>query len=292
MSELPPERVERIDRAQLERILQRATELQAGEHEIGEGLTQQEVIDLGKDVGIPAVYLRQAMLEQRSRSEVRTPAGVLNQVFGPAEVGAVRVARGEPATVEQALLRWMEKNELLVVLRHQPGRISWERLGGMQAALRRGMATFDSSRARFMLDKVDQVHATVTTLEPGYCHVSLSATLRETRGGYVGGAATLAGVGAVGSAVLFALSALPLVALAPLPVGLGLAWTVSRHFRPVAGRVQLGLERALDHAEGAGERPSHQLPPRGPRLIELLAGEVRRALAAPPGGAREKRRTP
>ena len=54
---------ELIDRHALERIVKRAAELQAGEREIGDGLTQGEVMALGKDVGIPERYLRQAMLE-------------------------------------------------------------------------------------------------------------------------------------------------------------------------------------------------------------------------------------
>ena len=59
---------ELIDRKALERIVRRAAELQAGSQEIGEGLTSQEVLALGKDVGIPEGYLRQAMLEEQTRA--------------------------------------------------------------------------------------------------------------------------------------------------------------------------------------------------------------------------------
>ena len=54
----------RINREALERIMQRAAELQAGEQEVGEGLTPDEVVALGKEVGIPGKFLQQAMLEQ------------------------------------------------------------------------------------------------------------------------------------------------------------------------------------------------------------------------------------
>src|SRR5438046_1275241 len=50
-------------REALERIIQRAAELQAGEQDIGEGLTEPELLALGQDVGIPSRYLRQALLE-------------------------------------------------------------------------------------------------------------------------------------------------------------------------------------------------------------------------------------
>ena len=57
-----------IDRAALERIIQRAAELQTAEREIGEGLTTDEVLALGREVGIPGRYLQQALLEERTRS--------------------------------------------------------------------------------------------------------------------------------------------------------------------------------------------------------------------------------
>lgn len=274
-----PGRSDRIDRGQLERILQRAAELQAQERDIGEGLSSDEVLALGKEVGIPAPYLRQAILEERSRGEPPGPAGLADHLVGPGEVSAMRVVPGEPERIEAALLWWMEKQELLVLQRHQPGRLSWERMGGMQAALRRGMATFDAAHARFMLAKAETVTAFLVPLEPGYCQVTLSAVTRENRRGYLAGAVTLTGLGAAGTAVLLTLGALPLIAAAPLPVGLGLGWAVTRGYRPVVERVGLGLERALDHVEGAGIKPGHE-PPRPAGLLESIATEVRRALSA------------
>jgi len=284
-----PVPTDRIDRVALERILQRAAELQAGEHDIGEGLSPDEVLKLGAEVGIPAHYLRQAMLEEQSRAGGVEPSGTLDRAFGAGEVRAVRVVQGEVPVVERALLRWMEKNELMVIQRHQPGRITWERMGGMQAALRRGMATLEPARARWMMDRADTVSATITELEPGYCHVTLTATLRGSRGGYVGGAIASATLGAAGSGVLAVLGALWIVAAAPVAAGLTIAWAVSQRFRPVAERVRTGLERALDHLEGAAGRTP--LPPsRGPGLLEMITSEVRRALG--PGADRRRRGLP
>ena len=50
---------ELISREALERIIQRAAELQAAERDIGEGLTKDELLTLGQDVGIPTRYLQQ-----------------------------------------------------------------------------------------------------------------------------------------------------------------------------------------------------------------------------------------
>ena len=65
----------RIDRAALERIIQRAAELQTSDRDIGEELTPDQVLALGREVGIPGRYLQQALLEERTRLVAARPAG-------------------------------------------------------------------------------------------------------------------------------------------------------------------------------------------------------------------------
>lgn len=280
----------RIDRAALERILQRAAELQASERDIGEGLTAEEVLALGKDVGIPAGYLRQAMLEDRTRVTAPETHGFVDETVGPAEVSAARVVRGEPGQLERALVDWVQKNELFVIQRQQPGRITWERMGGMQAAIRRGFGTFESRRAKFMLDRAELLRGTVVSLEQGYSHVSLDASLRSVRGSLIGGAAAASVSSVAGVAVLTALHALSFIAAAPLVIGGGAAYLVLRRFRRVVERTQLGLERALDDLEAAASRPAEPSSPRGPGLLDLVTGEVRRAITT--AAQQSSRRSP
>jgi hypothetical protein len=279
-----------IDRAALDRIIQRAAELQTGEREIGDSLTPDEVMSLGKEVGIPARYLRQAMLEHQSLTPTLGGGTVVGRWVGPAEIEVQRVVQGGQQDVLRSLMAWMEKNELLVLQRQQPGWASWEPLRGMQAAIRRGTASLDTSKPKFMLSRAETVIGTVTPLEPGYCHVTLAATLRRTRAGYLGGAVTLGTVGVMATGILVALSAFPLVAVAPLLPAALASVAVLRSFRPVAARVQLGLERALDFLERGGVKPGHEAVPKSPGLLDLLAGEVRRALTTGEGHAREARR--
>ena len=82
-----------IDRPALERILQRAAELQAGERDIGHALSPEEVLALGREVGIPDRYLQQALLEERVRVDAEPP-GVWERVAGPATVVAQRAVPG------------------------------------------------------------------------------------------------------------------------------------------------------------------------------------------------------
>src|ERR1051325_11348197 len=280
MGELTPGR---IDRAALERIMQRAAELQAAEADVGEGLTREAVLALGKEVGIPGRRLQQAMREQAGAIEAPSEAGLAGRIVGPGEVGAHRVVVGDPEDAARALIGWFDKNELLVVQRQQPGRVTFEPLRGMQAAIRRGTAALDSSHPKHMLARATLVSATFTPLESGYCHVALTANLHEARGAVVGGSVAGASAGAAAAIVLSVMSPFLIVAGLPLLLGGAIGWYTLRRFRPIAERSLLGLERALDFLERGGIKPGHELPPprSGPAaLIETIAGEIRKVIAA------------
>jgi len=268
----------RIERAALERIIQRAAELQTAERDLGDSLTSEELIALGREVGIPGRYLQQALLEERTRLVNVGAAGLFERVTGPGEITAQRVVRGDPGRVEAALLQWMERNELLCVQRQQTGRITWEPIGGIQAAFRRSTAAFGGGKRPFMLSRAATVSVTVVALEPGYVHVSLMADTRKVRGEYVGAGAALAGAGVMGAAAMVALGALLPVALLPLLVALGLGYGVLRRYPPAVARIQLGLERALDFLEQGEATSRHQLPDQHAGILGLLADELRKAL--------------
>jgi len=277
VSDLP---ARRIDREALERIMQRAAELQAGEADVGEGLTSEDVLALGRDVGIPGRYLHQAMLEQATEIVAPAEAGLIGQVVGPAAVTAHRVIVGDPEDVARALIAWFEKNELLVVQRQQPGRVTWERVRGMQAAIRMGAAAFDRGHPKHMLARVTLVSATFTRLESSYCNVTLSAELKAARNSAIGGAVAGASFGGAAAVVLGVMSPFWVIAIPPLLIGGGAAWLTLRAFRPVAERALLGLERALDFLERGGVKPAHQIPPKAGGLLEVITGELRKALQA------------
>lgn len=275
MSEGPPARIER---AALERIIQRAAELQTAEREIGDSLTSDELIALGREVGIPGRYLQQALLEERTRLGSVGAAGLFERVAGPGQITAQRVVGSDPYTVEQALLRWIERNELLCVQRQQTGRITWEPIGGIQAAIRRSTAALGSGKRPFMLSRAATVSATIVPLESGYSHVTLSADTSKVRNEYLGAGAAFAGVGVAGTAVLVALGALIPLALIPLPVALGVGYGVFRRYGPAMARIHLGLERALDFLEQGTSQGARELAERSAGILGLLADEVRKAL--------------
>jgi hypothetical protein len=271
MSDLPA----RIDRAAIERVIQRAAELQTGERELGDGLTAEEVVALGKEVGIPERYLQQALLEERGRAVEPVAHGLLDRMFGVGTVTAQRVVRGDVDSAERGLIAWMGQQELLTVQRQQSGRITWEPLRGVQAAIRRSGAAF-SGRKVFMLTRARLVTAVVTALEPGFCLVALAADLHPVRGAIIGGVTALGAAAIATSAALAVMTPFWWVAVAPLPFFAGMGWGVARQFRPAVQRTLLGLERALDHLERGEVKPAHALPPRPAGLLGAVFDELRK----------------
>lgn len=273
---LPPSK---FDRAQLDRILQRAAELQAGERDPGDALSKDELIQLGRDVGIPSRHLEQAMMEEQTRSPEQALDGFWDRAAGPAAVRAMRVIRGDGAQAERILADYMEEHELLAVARQASGRIIWEPLKGFNAAMKRSKAVLGGGNKPFMLARALTVSASVTPLESGFVHVELAAELREARGQFIGGAAAFTTLGLAAGIVVGVLGA-PLLALAPIPLGLGLGWGVLRRYAPVFQRAQMGLERALDHVERGEVKPQHQIGP-GASIVGAVLDEVRKAIAGP-----------
>lgn len=263
---------ELIGREALERIVRRAAELQATERDVGEGLTEQELLDLGRDVGIPARYLRQALLEEQTRATPEPARGVVAWLAGPATVAAQRVVPGDRAQVERGLARWMEEEELLQPKRRFPDVTTWESKAGAFASIQRALG----GGRRYALAKAREVASQVIQLEPGFCHVRLQADVRNQRTERLGGAAVVAVVGAAGAAVTAIVGAPELVPFLPAAAGGGVALLIARSHRAPNERTQVALEQLLDRLERGEIRAEHRLP--GPRTGAFVrfAEELRR----------------
>lgn len=263
----------RIDRDALERIIRRAAELQANEREIGDGLTEKDLLKLGKDVGIPDQYLQQALLEERTRSTTVSETGLLAWAMGPATVAADRTINGDQHQLEGALGRWMTDEELLQVKRRYPDRTSWEAQQGMFASLKRGM-----SGRRYLLTRAHQITGQVTPVQPGRCHVALVADVSASRSQHAGGAATAVLAGVAVTAVLYVLHFALLVAAGPVVLALPVAVAVSRGHRRLVLAMQVALEQVLDILEHRETDTGPQI--RAPRASAFvrIADEIRKSL--------------
>src|SRR3954466_379988 len=107
-----------VTRGALERVLARAAELQAAsgdDSDAAESLTEEQIVELGKEVGLSSANIRQALAEERARIEPSAGAtsGIASRLFGATRVGAQRVVPGAADRVLATLDRWMQREEWL-----------------------------------------------------------------------------------------------------------------------------------------------------------------------------------
>lgn len=268
---------QRIDRAALERIIQRAAELQAGEMDAGEGLSEQDLLKLGADVGIPGRFLRQAMYEETSRGGAERARGTFARWAGPKVVSASRVVPGDKRATEQALEDWMKDSEALTVKRRLPDRTLWEAQKGFFAQMKRGLGVGGKS---YHLAGALEISVSVVTLEDGYCHVALAADVSNTRHAAISGATAAAATGVLVSSVLLALVpvAMPAFLILPGAIGVGIGAGIPKVHRRQAARVQLALEQVLDGLERGEIR--HRPSLAGPRdsAFGRMANELKKSI--------------
>lgn len=274
MTDLVP-KSSRIDRPALERIIRRAAELQAGARDIGDGLTEQDLLQLGEEVGIPASYLQQAMLEEQTRAVALTEPGVGGWLTGPRQILAQRSISGEATRLQAALSHWMSAGELLTVKRRFPDRTSWEARQDVFSSVKRELRV---GGRPYRLARAKEVVGRVTRLEDGRAHVQLLADLSNTRRSHLTGAATLGGLGVLGTAVGLTLGVALPVALIPIGLGALLATMVARRRYSQVERVHVALEQVLDRLEHEEVKLPGGSDSQRMGALERITSEIRRGL--------------
>ena len=167
-----------LHRAALERVLQRAAELQAASTEVPETLSEADLLALGEEVGISALSLKQALLEERMRVVLPEERGAQAAVWGPATFVTTRVVAGTPRDVLTRLHKMMVEGENLRELRRFPDRVVWEPWGGFAGAIRT-LTRLDGRG--FPLARADEVSATAVAVDAHRVHVRLESTLQARR---------------------------------------------------------------------------------------------------------------
>ena len=245
-----------LDRAALERVLARATELQARLADTPDELTEKQHLELGGEVGIPAEHMRQALAEERTRVVLPEETGVVGSWFGSTMASASRVVPGTPAEVLSQIDSWMQKQELLRVRRRIGDRLTWEArrdfVGSMQAS-------FNLGGRPYALTPASEVGATVVAVDGTRVLVRLDADFAPSRVRNVRWAGVTAGLGVTSGASVVALASLSaepgamvigaiVGSIWTALAGLG-ATTIARAQRRKVSRAQLALEQILDRLE-------------------------------------------
>lgn len=248
-----------LDRGALERVLARAAELQAGAGEPEEALTEEQILELGKEVGLSEQHLRQALAEERTRVALPPDdAGLSAKLLGGARVGASRVVPGRPRDILEAIDAWLQRQECLQVKRQFSDRIVWEARRDLVGTVRRAL---NVGGRGYALARAFEVAATAVAVDPSHTLVRIDADLASFRSSLArqSTAATMLGVaaGATMIALHFAIAA----AAAPVVVVSAGAFYAARGMNNrTATAAQLALEQLLDRLErGEIARPQSSI---------------------------------
>ena len=253
-----------LDRAALERVLARAAELQATTGEPEEALTEEQIIDLGKEVGLSPNHLRQALAEERTRVALPSDDGGIGaKLFGGAHVGASRTVPGRPREVLEAVDAWMQRQECLQVKRQFADRIVWEARRDLLGTARR---VFKLGGRTYALSRAYEVAATAVAVDTSRTLVRIEADLVPYRRGLAKQSAGISALGVASAGALVALHFAAAVAIAPAVLVTAAAFYGARSLNTrIASAAQLSLEQLLDRLErGESTRPQ-------PSLLSVLA---------------------
>lgn len=249
----PPAR-RRIPAEDLEPIVRRAAELQNRRGSPGaQSLTEAEVIEIGRQVGLEPDYVRRAIAEVHADSLApAAPPGspLLDLLAGEGRVEVRRVVEGEPALIQQQIEGQLREREKLGSLRRRHGRSVWEASSGAFARLERFL---NFSGREYALAEIRQVDLAVAELEPGWALVTVTGDLGNKRDeafyAVAGGALAamivafmIAAEGSVATGIVAAVLAGVLTAAAG---SAWLRWTLTRRRE----RIGLLLEGLVDRAE-------------------------------------------
>lgn len=260
-----------IGRAELERVLARAAALQLADGDDlspADGLTEQQLLEVGREVGLSPTHLLQALAEERTRIAVPEERGLMAQVAGAGTATAHRTVNGTPSDVLAALNQTMQRDESLTIKRRYADRVTWEPRRDLWAAVRR---LAPSAGRAYDLLRANEVAATAVAVDDARTLVRLNADVSRTRAQRLQGGIAVASGGVITGGVLFGIALIvqplliPAVALGLVPTAIGAAVgvAVARTHRQTVERAQLALEQVLDRLEhGEARRP--------PSFIDVL----------------------
>jgi hypothetical protein len=247
--------IERVSRERLELVIRRAAELYAREADTGDLLTEEEVLRIAEELGLPPRLARQALYEVPT-----------------ADVEAARAIAAPERAVAAAIQEHLIRREYLSVVRNRQGRMKLAPASDVASAIAR---SFKRSGKRYHIARSEEVDVSVRALDPTTSHVVVDVDLANKRGehlagGLLGGAAIGATVGGAAFAgvaaalggigapeALIMASGAGLVGLAA-GVGTGLKMAASS-FRKRLQVARTEIEGLLDRVEAAAS--GSRLPP-------------------------------
>jgi hypothetical protein len=242
--DLPSRQVTRRD---FEAVIRRAAELASDEAEgSDETLSEDEVIRIAAELGLPDRHVRQALFELPQIIEAEPTR---SDYFGDAVLTATRAVPGRAPDVLRRIEDYLSTREYLQVVRRRPDRAFLMPAEDAISNLARGLLR---PSKRFYLARARRVVVSSRSLEDGSAHIQIALDLSEqrkeaVRTGWIAGSLggiLLGGAGVVG------------LALADLPSAVTVAGQIIAFAGGFAGSVTAALaaSRAAFRSKLAGAR--------------------------------------
>lgn len=242
----------RLSNRAFELVIRRAAELQARDAERwgGEGISEAEVMRIGRELGLSPEHLHQALAE--TSGALDEEHGFLARLFGPRTVHVGRVMQGKPEEISHRLERYLLEREYLAVLRRFPDRVIFTRAVGVVAAMGRATSQVFS---RSPLLKVTNLEMVVNAVDEEFTHITLGTSLANQRTAAAAGSILGGGTGTAVTGAVLGIAIAPPAALIALPI-LGLSvYGGHAMYESVMRKTRVQLESLLDRLQH-GELPT------------------------------------
>jgi hypothetical protein len=181
-----------VTRREFEMVMRRAAELAAADVDSQDRLSEDELIRIGGEVGLPAHYVRQALYDVQEG----VPAeGLVGRSIGPGRVVAVRSVRGSAPNLVGVLERYLTMDEYLRVVRRRDDQATFAPSSDLVSKIARA---FRGVGGKYALAQVRTLTVTARPLDQQHAHLRLDLDLADRRrNALVAGTLTGGGVGAV-----------------------------------------------------------------------------------------------
>jgi hypothetical protein len=236
---------------QFEMVIRRAAELQARSSEDpgAEVMAEEEVLKIGRELGLSHRNLSQALAEVRGTRQEQS--GFRTRTLGDALVAYSHEVPGSVAEVSQRMERYLAEHEYMVVLRRLPSSTVFVKARGVMAVIGQSTSQLFNKSPPLGLENIE---VSVQPLEEQRSYISVSTDLSSRRTGYAAGGAVAGGTATGVGSLALAIAIAPPAALLALPA-LGLAAYLTREAYSANARgVRVRLENLLDRLEH-GELP-------------------------------------
>ena len=260
-----PEGARSITRLDLEQVIRRAAELSIADADAQERLSEQDLVRIADELGLPARHVWQALYE---RPTLRASHIAGERWLGSPIIVASRIVPGDPGLTRRRLEDYLVTQEYLTIARRATDEL---RLVPAEDTISSVARVFSRPRRRHHLAHARRVVVGAHPLPNGEAAVRIEMDLDEQRKKQRQQAFAQGGlVGAIGFGAGMALSEMMVpgsaTGLAGIASGVALsvpaAWgtfaAIARSFRTKAAEATLELEGLLDRLE-TGERlePPH-----------------------------------